>query len=265
MRGERLNITRVQLPGAFDLRIALVADLHGRDPAEVLRALEAEHPDAIVAAGDILETPRPENAPPEDEDWGLLHRLIHRVDTVFYRGRARRGSHENAMRLFAAAADIAPTFYTPGNHDQWLTREDRAQIMKTGAILLENAAASIRVRGNPVAFGGIVTRRGAGWARKFSRIPGARVLICHRPELYEPHLRELALPLILSGHTHGGQWRLFERGVFAPGQGLFPKYTKGVYDGRLVISAGLANTANVPRINNPLELVMVELRKEETA
>ena len=61
----------------------------------------------------------------------------------------------------------------------------------------------------------------------------------------------------MSGHAHGGQWRIFGRGVYAPGQGIFPKYTSGVIDGRCVISRGLSNHTHVPRIFNPPELVMV--------
>ena len=57
------------------------------------------------------------------------------------------------------------------------------------------------------------------------------------------------------GHAHGGQWRIAGRGIFAPGQGLFPKLTSGIHD-NLVISRGLSNTGNiVPRINNPAEII----------
>ena len=64
--------------------------------------------------------------------------------------------------------------------------------------------------------------------------------------------------LVLSGHAHGGQWQFFGHGVWAPGQGWWPRYTKGVYVGRLVVSAGLSNTTWVPRICNPTEVVYIE-------
>jgi predicted MPP superfamily phosphohydrolase len=67
------------------------------------------------------------------------------------------------------------------------------------------------------------------------------------------------MDLIVCGHAHGGQWRLFGRGVYAPGQGLFPKYTSGVLDGVCVISRGLGNHTRVPRIFNPPELVLISL------
>ena len=70
------------------------------------------------------------------------------------------------------------------------------------------------------------------------------------------------IDLILAGHAHGGQIRLFGHGLYAYGQGLFPKYTKGIYDGKLIVSAGLANTSRFPRINNPPEIVFLTLKPE---
>ena len=96
------------------------------------------------------------------------------------------------------------------------------------------------------------------WLQAFSatapNLP--HILLSHHPE-YLP-LVPPSVDLVLSGHAHGGQWRVFSHGVWCPGQGLWPKYTKGVYEGRLVVSAGLANTAKVPRIFNPTETVFIE-------
>ena len=70
--------------------------------------------------------------------------------------------------------------------------------------------------------------------------------------------------LVLRGHIHNAQIAYYSfrrhrwQGLWAPGQGWLPKYTKGVYEGRLVVSAGLSNTARVPRICNPTEVVYLE-------
>ena len=57
--------------------------------------------------------------------------------------------------------------------------------------------------------------------------------------------------------THGGQIRLFGQGMFAPGQGVLPKFTSGVH-GNMIISKGLANTAGmVPRVFNAREVVYI--------
>ncbi len=78
------------------------------------------------------------------------------------------------------------------------------------------------------------------------------------PEYYPRYLADTDINLILSGHAHRGQFRFFGRGFYAPGKGFFPKLTSGVYDNRLVISRGLANTIKLPRINNPEDLVIVD-------
>ena len=76
------------------------------------------------------------------------------------------------------------------------------------------------------------------------------------------YLKERGIDLLLSGHAHGGQFQFFGQGVFAPGQGIFPKYTTGVHDGRFVISRGLCNTAKpIPRLFNPTELVIIDIEK----
>ena len=90
-----------------------------------------------------------------------------------------------------------------------------------------------------------------------------KVLLCHHPEYYHRFesagYRLDAIDLILSGHAHGGQMCIFGKPLFAPGQGFFPKLAGGVYDGRLIVSRGLSDTAHTPRINNPMELVMIDI------
>jgi predicted MPP superfamily phosphohydrolase len=93
----------------------------------------------------------------------------------------------------------------------------------------------------------------------FSSVEGFKLLLCHHPEYYPRYIRERDIDLTLSGHAHGGQWQIVGRGIFAPGQGLFPRYTGGVYEGRLVVSRGLTNTVSVPRFGNPTELVRIHL------
>ena len=94
------------------------------------------------------------------------------------------------------------------------------------------------------------------WLEEYSSAPGYHILLSHHPE-YLP-LIPSSIELILSGHAHGGQWRFFRHGVWAPGQGWWPKWTRGVYEGRLVVSAGLSNTTWIPRIWNPTEVVYIE-------
>ena len=76
-------------------------------------------------------------------------------------------------------------------------------------------------------------------------------------------IKNSGFDLILSGHAHGGQWRLFGRGAYAPGQGVFPKYTKGIYDGRFIVTSGVGNVYLVPKINNPPEVCVINLEEEK--
>ena len=76
-------------------------------------------------------------------------------------------------------------------------------------------------------------------------------------------ITRLTIRLVLSGHAHGGQVRLPLIGpLFAPHQGWFPALTEGVHrqgDTAMVISRGLGNSVVGVRVNNPRELVVVDL------
>ena len=85
-----------------------------------------------------------------------------------------------------------------------------------------------------------------------------KILLCHHPEYYPAYLADLGMDLIVCGHAHGGQWRLFGRGIYAPGQGLFPRYTSGLHGGVCVISRGLSGCTRIPRIFNPPEIPLIE-------
>ncbi len=216
------------------MRISVVADLHNGDGREVLPELERFAPDCIAIPGDLLERePAPET-----------------------------------LAFLAKAAKIAPVFYAPGNHER-LDDDQRKAIAKTGAVLLENgftAFRSIWVGGLLSGFGnkrqGNLKRTPPPDTRfldRFADLNGFKLLLCHHPEYYPEFIRPREIHLTLSGHAHGGQWQIRGQGIFAPGQGLFPKYTVGVHENRLVVSRGLGNHTLIPRFGNPIELVNLEL------
>jgi len=246
--------TVVRLPqGNFSqkLKFALVSDLHGQDPDEALSMLRVEAPNYILMPGDIFE------------------RLDGKDDVC----------HSNAMRLLRGAAEIAPTFYCTGNHEDGGTRSwsvrwrlavmdriydsgDLQSIAETGVTFLGDEF----VLCDGIAFGGLYSglinegrAPNLSWLDDFCKVDAPRVLLCHHPEYYAKYLKKYPIDLIVSGHAHGGQWRIFGRGVFAPGQGLFPKYTAGVHDGHLVVSTGLKKSGKIPRIFNEPEIVFIEL------
>lgn len=246
--------TVIRLPqGKFpkQMKLALVSDLHGQKPDEVLSLLAAERPAYILMPGDIFE----------------------RLDGV------DDEKHRNAFALLRGCAELAPTFYTTGNHEDGGVRswsihwrlavmerrydeKDMAQIRDTGVTFLGDSF----ILHDGIAFGGLFSglinegrAPNLSWLEEFCRVDAPRVLLCHHPEYYAKYLKQFPIDLIVSGHAHGGQWRFFGRGVFAPGQGLFPKYTAGCHDGRLVISTGLKRSGKIPRIFNEPEVVLIEL------
>jgi predicted MPP superfamily phosphohydrolase len=79
--------------------------------------------------------------------------------------------------------------------------------------------------------------------------------------------KKMKFDLILSGHAHGGQWRIpyLLNGFYAPDQGFFPEYAGGLYkhSGSVhIVSRGLCKSDVVPRIFNPPELVVIDVEPE---
>ncbi len=231
---------------------AVVADLHSHDGTGALQILTETAPDLILAAGDICED------------------LTGKVSP-----------RDPGLRFLTLAAQLAPVFYAPGNHEYGchdgpfrkrkdlpaaLSPDARAAVRESGVRLLEDEFC---LYGN-FCIAGLCTglRNPNGYPhvdflQYVEGQPGCRILLCHHPEYYPFYLAKKPFDLIVSGHAHGGQWRFFGRGVFAPGQGLFPYYTHGLYDGHFAVSAGLSNTAPVPRIANPCEVLLLTLRPEK--
>ncbi len=90
------------------------------------------------------------------------------------------------------------------------------------------------------------------------------LLLSHRPELFEVYVK-CGADLVLSGHAHGGQFRLpFVGGLVAPNQGLFPEYDAGLYtegNTNMVVSRGVGNSILPFRFNNRPEVILIELEK----
>ena len=100
------------------------------------------------------------------------------------------------------------------------------------------------------------------WLDRFEEREGYKLLLCHHPEYRDEYLKEKNIDLIVCGHAHGGQIRLFGQGLYAPGQGIFPKYTSGFY-GNMFVSRGLANTGwPIPRLFNRRQIVYLHFSEQ---
>ncbi len=266
-----MKVTRYRLKtpkSGISFRAAVVADLHDRPYDRILPILERERPDLILIPGDITER---------------LDRATDLPDPL-WPGQLCGEVFRPGLDLLPLCAAIAPTYYAFGNHEVGgchsnvyrtkLAGGDSLPPFAMAPVWRDAIAASgvchldetfIHV-GNLVIGGlgsGLIN---PGWVPKldwleaFAATPGYKILICHHPEYFDRYLRPYDIDLIVSGHAHGGQWRIFGRGVYAPDQHLFPKYTSGVHEGRLVISRGVTNSVPaVPRFFNPCEVVIVEV------
>lgn len=201
-----------------------------------------------------------------------------KVDLILMTGDIIYGHDDNVVNGFdmlSAFVSIAPTFMCLGNHEGGATELVRKECRSRGVHLLEEACeefCGIQIGG--LTSGYIQNNVGleenhwkktpppdVDWLKRFASLEGYKVLLSHHPEYYDDYIKKLNIDLTLSGHAHGGQWRIFGKGLFAPGQGILPKYTSGIHDNRFIVSRGLANNAFVPRLFNSCELIFINFNK----
>ncbi len=161
---------------------------------------------------------------------GLIVKMIekYKPDVIFYTGDMVDGIKDDlkiSLSLIEALKDY-PSFY----------------------VLLDNEVVDfkgIKIKGEKPII-----------KQDFSKINAsyADIVLAHNPE----GIKKYNGKYIFSGHAHGGQFRFMGRGLYSPGQGLFPKYTKGKYyvdDKVMFVSAGLGGKDfrirlfNSPNIN----------------
>ena len=241
-----------QLPKEFDgFKIAQVSDLHnaefGAYNRKLIKKLYDAKPDIIVITGDMIDS--------------------------------RNTDYDVALEFARSALNVAPCYYVSGNHESRVSEyvNFKVNLIKAGVIVLEDQRIDIERGGEKISLIGMADPSfvSADWSdhaetivqNKLSKInydkDGYNVLLAHHPEYFEIYA-DNSIDLVFSGHAHGGQFRLpFIGGVYAPGQGFFPKYDEGVFedgDTVMVVSRGLGNSVFPFRINNDPQLVVVELK-----
>ena len=228
--GKKLEAAyyNVKAPVFRPIRFALVSDLHCFPNEPIIDAIRAGDPRAVLVCGDFAHNEK---------------------------------TKEVGLDFLGAAAELFPTFVSFGNHEK-TAKVTPLDVKKRGAIPLDDVCVPFC----DVLIGGLTPHEvgpDVVFLERFSAEKGFRILLCHYPHYYDGYVRKTAIDLTLSGHAHGGQWRFFGRGVLAPGQGFFPKYTSGFYDGgRLFVGRGIGNRTPAPRINNPPEIVFFDLISE---
>ena len=248
------------------LRIALVADVHERVQDDIILLLKESKPDLIAVAGDTFERFDNDNhLPCGRAKMNFLHRwFLYAAFSVNYFfiqviGRKNHPKTENSYKLLTQASKIAPVFMSTGNHEEKFNDKDISVFKENRIVILDNSEASVTINGTPLHIGGLSTYCDEEWLNSFAKGGDFKLLLCHHPEYFDTLIEKKDIDLILSGHNHGGQIRLFGKGLFSAGGGLFPKYSRGLYHDRLIVSAGCSNTAALPRLGNPRELVIINL------
>lgn len=233
------------------VRIALVTDLHscwyGKDQKNLIEAIDEQSPDIILLGGDFFDD---------------------------------KLKNDNCEEFLEGISGRYPIYYVTGNHEYWSTsdkfREEMEILDRYGVIRLQGQSEMIEINGNNIMLAGVndpdafyQSETGVldgQLAEASADIPDGTysILLSHRPELFEEY-SGLGFDLVLTGHAHGGQWRIpgLVNGIFAPNQGMFPEYAGGLYtdgDMTMVVSRGLARESTpVPRLYNRPELVIIDI------
>lgn len=238
-------------PGT-SLRLIHIADLHstihGKNQETLIQKIRQAEPDLILLTGDIIDD---------------------------------RAPLAGTRLLLAGVRDTAPIYYVTGNHEYW--HEDFQGIMDElrsfGVTILSDAYERIEIRGNVIIIAGVedpYRQYFCGYDPEqalrnaftpLETLEGYKILLAHRPERIQQY-KAYPFDLVLSGHAHGGQVRIpfLLNGVYAPNQGLFPRYAGGLYThGRLthIVSRGLSINPLLPRVFNPPELVSITVNAKE--
>lgn len=163
---------------------------------------------------------------------------------------------------------IAPVLAVSGNHEELFPDYEKWKtiLKKHGIKILDNESIEIK----DVVFVGVKTEEiyDERMVEDIKNISSKKiVLLAHKPELFEKYYNRNNKnnpDIVLCGHAHGGQWRLFNRGLFAPQQGLLPKYTSGIYQSKecktvMLVSRGLGHCAIPIRFNNSFHMPVIEI------
>ena len=161
---------------------------------------------------------------------------------------------DDALRLFEVLGELKPplgAFGVLGNNDAeaWPDVNDLRMVMaRAGVQLLVNEAATLSVNGGRLILGGVDEHKlgrpdARGLLPEASAPDAYRVLLSHYP--CPPNI---SCDLMLSGHTHGGQFNLLGITPYAVGfERIFPPRLPGlcvaglreIGDMKLLVSKGI--------------------------
>ncbi len=239
------------------IRIVQLSDLHnaeyGPNSDRLVELVERQRPDLIFLCGDMLNA--------DDSNTEILTALVRNL------------------------SQSAPVFFGYGNHEKsWersFGKDLRAILEEAGATVVDNDYVDLELKGCELRIGGymgyyqaphltskdpIQQKKESAFFESFQNTDRFKLLINHIPTQWVDwdYVDKYPVDFVFSGHYHGGIIRIpiLDRGLYAPYVGWFPPFSKGVFSGSLttcVLSAGLGTEYHIPRINNPPEIVVVDL------
>ncbi len=236
-------------------RLVCISDLHcwsyGRDNCKLYKLVSEQKPDAIVIAGDMITR------------------------------RASNKQVQKSTELIKKLTELAPVYYATGNHEADFLAVNGMSLLdsveKTGAEVLYDSYAEASINGNTLRIGAASGRYFDGSERdkitfsmleEIGKSEAPSIAVVHQPEnvLFEKEHISWTADLYLSGHTHGGIWRLpIIGGVMTPAEGLFPKYDRGLFsvDDKtpIIINGGLAGYYFIPRVFNRPEICVINIKQ----
>jgi uncharacterized protein len=260
----RYGVTPPNWPPGFKLKLALVADLHASEPImparrieEIVAVTNGLGADVVLLLGDYEVGKRRWQRALMPDEWApILGQL-----------KAPHGVHAIL-----------------GNHDYWDDPESQAlrrrpvrarvALEKAGVPVYENDVIRLEKSGQQFWLAGLADqlayfdRTGAKRFDGLDDLDGTLakitdsapvILMAHEPDIFPRVPQRVALTV--SGHTHGGQVRLFGWSPVVPSAyGNRYAYGHVAEEGRnLVVSGGLGCSILPVRFGVPPEIVLVEL------
>ncbi|MBF8983418.1 metallophosphoesterase [Lutibacter sp. B2] len=237
IQNTRYNISSDKIDKS--IRIVHLSDLHGKQFGKgnrrLIKNIMKEEPEIIVFTGDLIDAYRNTNI---KESVQFLEQLSH----------------------------FAPVYYIRGNHEYNTSRYQELMNylneVQGDLYILDGGYQNIKLKGNNFSILGL-DRSKKGVMDNFLSEKGYKIILNHYSENFSENdnLSRLNVDLVLTGHAHGGQWRLpIVGGVYSPGQGFNPKYYQGINEDNgsiQVISRGLGNSIFPFRICNRPEVITI--------
>jgi predicted MPP superfamily phosphohydrolase len=231
------------------LRIAVIADIHTGAPfindkklRQIVERTNQQKPDLIVLLGDYMSP----------NSWHS-----HRVEPEV-----------TAAALKGLDAPLG-VWTILGNHDWWYNgKKVRAAFENNGIRVLDNEVAEVNWRGNSFWLAGLADL----WTRPqridetVAEVPqGAPVIaLTHNPDIF-PRVPQ-SVPLLLAGHTHGGQVNIPFIGTPVVPSRLGQRYAAGhVFESghHLFVTTGIGTSIIPVRFRVPPEIVLLTINSKE--